>query len=64
MTNYKISWRKRGKSFESAPMPMSEAFAKANEVDAESSAVVISKESDGSDHPDNRGKFYLYRIIK
>jgi hypothetical protein len=67
MGNYKVSWSKDGSlrhSQESEAMTLGEALAFANEKIAlakpKIKTVTILKES----QPPNKGKFFLYQIIK
>lgn len=63
MALYKIVYTLRnGKQWESSagrfvPVPDWELVAN-------SKAVTILRDSQGEDHPDNTGKFFLYRIVK
>jgi hypothetical protein len=67
---YKVCWSIRGarhlptERHESEPLTLSGADTKAKELMPIARAVTILKECDGSDHPANKGKWFLYRIWK
>jgi hypothetical protein len=63
-TRYKVTWTRGQVSHESAPMPEHDAHNLAREKMKGNRAVTVLKESDGSDHPANRGKWFLDRIFK
>jgi len=53
--------------FESDPSNYSMALhvaLKANDDEYKYSVITILCDQEGEDHPDNAGKFFLYRIIK
>lgn len=67
MTNdlqYKVSATKRGKTTESEPMTLDQAVIAGHAVAPSCKVVTILKEDDGSGHPDNKGKWFLHRIVK
>ncbi len=70
MSRFKVVWWTKGrgriprKRFESEPGTMWEAHEKAQAVLPVSKAVTILKEDDGSGHPDNKGKWFLFQIVK
>ena len=40
------------------------ALAEAEALKAKSKVVTILRDQEGSDHPDNAGKYFLYLIVK
>lgn len=61
---FKVVWTKRGKRFESEPLSLAEAHNKARELMVGSRAVTILREAEGTDHPANKGKYFLFQIWK
>jgi hypothetical protein len=43
---------------------LKEALAAAEQKKAVSRTVVILRDSEGADHPDNTGKWFLHQIVK
>lgn len=64
---YKVNWTIRGTHNESEPLSKAEAHNLAVKVaKSRAKAVTITRESDAEfhPHPDNKGKYYLYQIVK
>jgi hypothetical protein len=62
---YKVAYKTRGKRFETdAYSTRGQADAAAVEIAKTATVVTILKGSDGADHPDNKGKYFLDRIVK
>lgn len=55
-----------GKEQESNPDSLSMALLNADRMlkSNQYEVIVILRDSEGEDHPDNAGKYFLYRIIK
>lgn len=63
--NYKVVYRvRRQKARETEPVSLTAAEVFAAKVAPECVVVTILKENDGSDHPANKGKYFLHQIVK
>ena len=68
MARYKIEFTRRnnnGKLItqEAGPFNTPECFVLREEM-AKWKTIVILRDSEGEDHPENAGKFLLYKIVK
>ncbi len=68
MSVYKVAyWLKRNRQTQHETEPTREigkAIQEANSLVSRCSVITILRDSEGADHPDNAGKFFLDRIVK
>jgi len=66
MAKFKAKWTINGRTFESSLPHNTEAsaIADAQQYFPGSKVVVIVRDSEGEDHPENAGKYFLHKILK
>lgn len=66
MARFRAQWKKGKGEFlgEITKIETQAAREAQEEADAGAKFAVVLRDSQGEDHPDNAGKFFLHRIIK
>ncbi len=61
---YKVKWTWGNQHFDLPPvLTLADAREQARQI-KRARTITILKENDGSDHPDNKGKWFLETIVK
>ena len=67
MAKYKVRAQYRTYNSEQVFPTLSGALFEGNKLaqtDKDARTIVVLRDSEGLDHPDNAGKFFLYHIVK
>lgn len=62
---YKCQYTRNGKTFETETLcELGYVRYAASQLKDKAKTIVILRDSQGADHPDNAGKFFLHEIVK